>query len=111
MVSDVQPPSQDRVRGASLGLPTDGPGSLAGFGSRVGAFLVDALGSALIAGLFTAPELPGNWARAAFAAITALTLVALGPGPGRVPRNHPRHAGDVVTPPKHSGHPGATPRS
>jgi hypothetical protein len=82
MVRDVQPPSQQRVRGASLGLPREGSGSLAGFGSRVGAFCVDALGSALIAGLFTAPELPGNWSLAAFAAVTVLTLMAFGQTPG-----------------------------
>jgi uncharacterized RDD family membrane protein YckC len=82
MVRDVQPPSQDRVRGASLGLPADGPGSLAAFGTRVGAFCVDALGSALVAGLFTAPELPGNWALVAFAAVTVVTLVAFGQTPG-----------------------------
>ena len=82
MVRDVEPPSQQRVRGASLGLPADGPGSLAGFGIRVGAFCVDALGSALIAGLFTAPDLPGNWSLAAFAAVTVLTLVAFGQTPG-----------------------------
>jgi uncharacterized RDD family membrane protein YckC len=82
MVRDVQPPSQQRVRGASLGLPADGPGSLAGFGSRVLAFCVDALGSALVAGLFTAPRLPGNWSLAAFAAVTMVTLVAFGQTPG-----------------------------
>jgi uncharacterized RDD family membrane protein YckC len=82
MVGDVQPPSQDRVRGASLGLSPDGPGSLAGFGNRVVAFCVDALGSALVAGLFTAPDLPGNWALAAFAAITVSTLVVVGQTPG-----------------------------
>jgi uncharacterized RDD family membrane protein YckC len=82
MVRDAQPPSQERVRGASLGLPADGPGSLASFGSRVGAFCVDALGSALVAGVFTAPELPGNWALAVFAGITVLTLAALGQTPG-----------------------------
>ncbi len=82
MVSDVQPPSQDRVRGASLGLPADGSGSLASFSSRVVAFVVDALGSALVAGLFTAPELPGNWALAAFAAITVVTLMISGQTPG-----------------------------
>ncbi len=70
------------MRGASLGLPADGPGSLASFGSRVGAFCVDALGSALAAGLVTAPALPGNWALAAFAAVTVLTLVAFGQTPG-----------------------------
>ena len=31
MVRDAPPPSQERVRGASLGLPADGPGSLATF--------------------------------------------------------------------------------
>jgi uncharacterized RDD family membrane protein YckC len=82
MVSAVQPPSQGRVRGASLGLPADGPGSLADFGTRVLAFCVDALGSALVAGLFTAPDLPGNWSLAAFAVITVGTLVAFGQTPG-----------------------------
>ncbi len=82
MVRDVQPPSQDRVRGASLGLAAEGPGSLAGFGTRVIAFCVDALGSALVAGLFTAPELPGNWSLAAFAAITVVSLMAFGQTPG-----------------------------
>ena len=82
MVGNVEPPSQQRLRGASLGLPAEGPGSLASFGSRIGAFLADALGSALIAGLFTAPQLPGNWALAAFAAVTVLTLIAFGQTPG-----------------------------
>jgi hypothetical protein len=82
MVRDVEPPSQQRVRGASLGLPAEGPGSLAGFQSRALAFLVDAIGSALVAGLFTAPHLPGNWALAAFAAITVVTLVVFGQTPG-----------------------------
>jgi uncharacterized RDD family membrane protein YckC len=82
MVRDVQPPSQDRVRGASLGLATDGPGSLAGFGTRVLAFCVDAIGSALVAGLFTAPDLPGNWGLAAFVAITVVSLIAFGQTPG-----------------------------
>ncbi len=82
MVRDVQPASQDRARGASLGLPGDGPGSLASFGSRVVAFCVDALGSALVAGLFTAPDLPGNWALAAFAAVTVVSLLVVGQTPG-----------------------------
>ena len=70
------------MRGASLGLATDGPGSLASFGTRVLAFCVDAIGSALVAGLFTAPDLPGNWALAAFAAITVVSLIAFGQTPG-----------------------------
>jgi uncharacterized RDD family membrane protein YckC len=82
MVRDAEPPSQERVRGASLGLPADGPGSLAPFGTRVGAFLLDALGSALVAGLLTAPDLPGNWSLLAFAVVTAGTLLAFGQTPG-----------------------------
>lgn len=54
-------------RGARLGLPESGPGSLAPTGPRVAAFLLDALLSALVAGLFTAPELPRNWSLLVFA--------------------------------------------
>ena len=82
MVRNVEPPSQQRVRGASLGLPAEGPGSLATFGSRAGAFCVDAVGSALVAALFTAPDLPGNWALVAFAVVTVLTLALFGQTPG-----------------------------
>lgn len=82
MVGDAQPPSQERRRGAALGLPAEGPGSLATFGSRVGAFLVDAIASALVAGLFTAPVLPGNWSLVAFGFITVATLVVFGQTPG-----------------------------
>jgi uncharacterized RDD family membrane protein YckC len=82
MVRDAPPPSQDRVRGASLGLPGDGPGSLATFQSRVGAFLIDAVGSAFVAGLFTAPDIPGNWSLLAFAVVTVLTLAVFGQTPG-----------------------------
>jgi hypothetical protein len=82
MVGNAQPPSQERRRGASLGLPADGPGSLATFSSRVGAFFVDAIAAALVAGLFTAPDLPGNWSLAAFALVTVVTLALFGQTPG-----------------------------
>jgi uncharacterized RDD family membrane protein YckC len=82
MVGDAQPPSQERRRGAALGLPADGPGSLATFSSRIGAFLVDAVAAALVAGLFTAPSLPGNWSLLSFGLITVGTLVAFGQTPG-----------------------------
>jgi hypothetical protein len=82
MVRDVQPPSQGRVRGASLGLPADGPGALAPFSTRVVAFFVDAIASALLAGLFTAPRLPGNWSLLVFAVVTVGTLIAFGQTPG-----------------------------
>jgi uncharacterized RDD family membrane protein YckC len=48
----------------------------------VGAFLVDALGSSLIAGLFTAPRLPGNWSLLAFFVLTVGSLVLFGQTPG-----------------------------
>src|ERR687886_1976314 len=82
MVRDAQPPSQERVRGAALGLPAEGPGSLASFGSRVGAFVLDSLASILVAGLFTAPRLPESWSLLAFAVITVVTLVLSGQTPG-----------------------------
>ena len=70
------------MRGASLGLPADGPGSLASFGTRVVAYFVDAIAAALIAGLFTAPELPGHWSLLSFALLYAGTLLAFGQTPG-----------------------------
>ncbi len=82
MVGNALPPPQQRPRGAALGLPADGPGSLASFGSRIGAFLVDAVASALLAGLVTAPSLPGNWSLLPFGLITVGTLVAFGQTPG-----------------------------
>ena len=82
MTRDDVSPSQGRARGAALGLPADGPGSLASFGSRVGAFFVDAVAAALVAGLVTAPSLPGNWSLVPFGLITVGTLVAFGQTPG-----------------------------
>jgi uncharacterized RDD family membrane protein YckC len=48
-------------------LPESGPGSIAPAGPRIGAFLVDAVLSGLVAGLFTAPELPRNRSLLVFA--------------------------------------------
>jgi uncharacterized RDD family membrane protein YckC len=56
-------------RGARLGLPEQGPGSLATTGQRLGAFLVDAIASGLVAALFVqlahgrgaVGHLPGSW--------------------------------------------------
>jgi uncharacterized RDD family membrane protein YckC len=82
MVRDAEQPSQGRVRGASLGLPVSGRGSLASFSSRVVAYLVDAVAAVLIASLFTAPRLPGAWTALSFALITVVTLVLFGQTPG-----------------------------
>jgi uncharacterized RDD family membrane protein YckC len=55
-------------RGEALGLPAAGPGSLAPTGTRLLAFAVDAIASALVAALFVphhggsfADRLPGSW--------------------------------------------------
>ena len=92
MVRDAQPPSQDRVRGASLGLPASGPGSLASFSTRVVAFVVDALAVGLVAWLLGFPEPPGNLLL--FALVYVVCLVAFGQTPGmrllRLRLAHPR---------------------
>jgi uncharacterized RDD family membrane protein YckC len=70
-------PAPDRLE-----LPESGPGSLASAASRLGGFLVDIVGSALIAGLFTAPELPRNRSLLVFAVayFTFTLLVQQTPG-------------------------------
>ena len=82
MAAEPAPPSQHRVRGAALGLPASGAGSLAGFGQRIGAWLVDAVAAALLTGLVTAPDPPGNWSLLTFAAITVVFLAGTGQTPG-----------------------------
>ncbi len=82
MDRDASPPSPQRVRGASLGLPPSGPGSLAAFSTRAVAFFVDALLAAVVAGLFTAPALPQNWSLLSFGAVYVVSLVAFGQTPG-----------------------------
>ena len=82
MDRDAAPASQHRIRGASLGLPPSGPGSLASFSTRVGAYLVDALVAAVVAAAFTAPSLPRNWSLLSFGLIYVITLVAFGQTPG-----------------------------
>ncbi len=78
---DVQP-SQERARGAGLGLPATGPGSLAPFGRRVGQYLIDAVVSGLVAALFTAPEPPELWSLLTFGVMTVVFLVLAGQTPG-----------------------------
>ncbi len=45
------PVAQGHVPGARLGLPEDGPGSVAGWGARIGAFVVDGVVANLLAGV------------------------------------------------------------
>ena len=82
MARDDASPSQERARGAALGLPAVGPGSLASFGQRAMAFVVDAFAGALVAGLVTAPELPRNWSLLAWALLTVVFLLLTGQTPG-----------------------------
>lgn len=70
--------------GERLGLPEAGVGSVAGLGRRAVAFVFDLLLSALVAGLFTAPVLPGNWSLLAWAVLTVVPTAAFGMTPGMV---------------------------
>jgi uncharacterized RDD family membrane protein YckC len=71
----VSLPGVDTARGTRLGLPADGPGSIAPAGRRLGAFVLDCLAAGLVAGLFTAifanhrgtEALPGSWSLIPFA--------------------------------------------
>jgi uncharacterized RDD family membrane protein YckC len=55
---------------------------LASTGSRLGAFVTDIVLSALVAGLFTAPQLPRNWSLVAFLAEYVVFGAAFGQTPG-----------------------------
>jgi uncharacterized RDD family membrane protein YckC len=74
-------------RGERIGLPPDGPGSIADAGPRVGAFLVDCVASALVAAGVVAAvnrsgdaasRLPGSWSLIPFALDYVLGLVLVG---------------------------------
>jgi uncharacterized RDD family membrane protein YckC len=68
--------------GERLGLPAAGPGAVAGLGRRALAFAVDLVLSALVAGVFTAPRLPGNWSVLVWAVLTIVSTSAFGMTPG-----------------------------
>ena len=58
------------TRAAGRGTPEEGgPGSVAPAAPRLGAFVVDIVLSALVAGIFTAPELPRNRSLLVFAVL------------------------------------------
>lgn len=71
-----------RYPGQRLGLPAEGAGSVAGFGRRALAFVLDLLLSSLVAGAFTAPDLPRNWSVLAWALLTVVPTAAFGMTPG-----------------------------
>jgi uncharacterized RDD family membrane protein YckC len=73
-------------RGERLGLPQDGPGSIASFGRRLGALFIDWAIAALIGyGLLSNGELraANNWALAVFLVMSLLTVGTVGCTPGK----------------------------
>ena len=88
MAASSRPPAVagPYVRGAKLGLPPDGPGSLAPTGRRIAAFLVDAIVSGLLAALFVSrtdlpgvkSNLPGLWSYVPLTLIYVFGMLFLG---------------------------------
>jgi uncharacterized RDD family membrane protein YckC len=73
-------------RGERLGLPAEGPRSVAPVGSRLGALFIDWAISVLIAyGLFGGGDLRStdNWALAVFLVMSLLTVGTVGSTPGK----------------------------
>ncbi|MBT2448575.1 RDD family protein [Streptomyces sp. ISL-43] len=72
--------------GKQLGLPQQGPGSVARFGRRFGALLIDWLACQLIAyGLITGRDWTGagNWTLGLFVVLSILTVGTVGFTPGK----------------------------
>ncbi|MER8098525.1 RDD family protein [Streptomyces goshikiensis] len=72
--------------GQRLGLPQQGPGSVARFGRRLGGVALDWIGCQLIAyGLITGGDLKAaaNWTLLLFVALSILTVGTVGSTPGK----------------------------
>lgn len=72
--------------GKQLGLPQQGPGSVARFGRRFAALVIDWLACQLIAyGLITGRDWTGagNWTLALFVVLSILTIATVGFTPGK----------------------------
>lgn len=76
-------PAEQFYPGQSLGLPRDGVGSVASFGRRTLAFLIDIALSGLAAWLITSPEPPQNVSLYLWAGMTVLTVGLFGITPGQ----------------------------
>ena len=76
-------PAEQFHRGQGLGLPSEGIGSVASMGRRIGAFLIDIVLSALAAWVITAPEPPQNTSLLVWAVMTVLTVGLFGITPGQ----------------------------
>lgn len=68
--------------GQRLGLPADGPGAAVSTGRRAVAFLLDALLSAAVAGLFTLPDPPQLWSYVPLTLAYVLLVPLTGQTPG-----------------------------
>jgi uncharacterized RDD family membrane protein YckC len=76
-------PEPQQYAGQRLGLPASGPGSLAGFGARVVAYLIDSLACAVISyGLFR----DQLWTVAIFAVEVLLLTAVAGGSAGQIVR-------------------------
>lgn len=75
------PTSADAAPGRRLGLPAEGPGRLAGFGSRLVAFLVDTLACATLAAVFGRDQI---WTTPVFAAEVLVLTVLVGGSAGQL---------------------------
>ncbi|WAL64765.1 RDD family protein [Amycolatopsis cynarae] len=84
---DAEPP---RWRGERLGLPEEGPGSVAGGGSRLLALVIDLVLASLVTSLFLRPNLQDTaamqtynlWSVVVWAVITAVPVAFFGFTPG-----------------------------
>lgn len=73
-------PPNETPAGVRLGLPAEGPGSVSGFGPRLGAFVLDAIVANLLAGLpylFGAHYRPGDRGLVVAGAFLLMELVLL----------------------------------
>lgn len=73
-------------RGERLGLPQEGPGSVAPLGRRVGALFIDwSLCMVIAYGLLARgdQQTAGNWALAVFLVMSLLTVGTIGSTPGK----------------------------
>lgn len=68
--------------GVRLGLPESGSGSIAPWGPRIAALLLDALLAGAVAWAFTAPELPRHWSLVSLFVIYSVSTALFGQTPG-----------------------------
>lgn len=84
---------EPRYPGESLGLPETGPSSVAPWGRRSGAFLLDVVISGALTVPFTLPNAPKNWTLITFVVLYAGTTALIGRTPGMM-LTHLRLASD-----------------